>query len=258
MRKYPEPLDFKAIEEQTDGVLRVVRVGSPNLLSPTADAIFQIKFGESSHTFTEEVMQKLIDQISVAQICDYRFKKHDVEWATNHVHFPRTLASSLQQTVKIGPILIVSENPIYEERDANNLLHCSTGPSCEWANGYKLFHLNGVSCPEWLVVVPSAHLHPSMIQSVINAQHRAEFIRKVGLERCLSYLHYQILDKQGDYELIAVEVIRGTEIWLKMLNPSVGIWHLEAVHPICRTVQHALNWRAYQDIEKEWKPESIT
>ncbi|WP_213083536.1 hypothetical protein, partial [Escherichia coli] len=27
------------------------------------------------------------------------------------------------------------------------------------------------------------------------------------------------------------------------LNPSVGVWHVEGVHPRCATVQGALNWR---------------
>ena len=28
-----------------------------------------------------------------------------------------------------------------------------------------------------------------------------------------------------------------------MLNPSIGIWHVEGVAPACLTVEQALNWR---------------
>jgi arsenate reductase-like glutaredoxin family protein len=28
-----------------------------------------------------------------------------------------------------------------------------------------------------------------------------------------------------------------------MLNPSIGVYHIEGVHPECDTVEKALNWR---------------
>ncbi len=34
-----------------------------------------------------------------------------------------------------------------------------------------------------------------------------------------------------------------TRPYLKMLNPSIGVWHVEGVAPAVRTVQEALNFR---------------
>lgn len=50
-------------------------------------------------------------------------------------------------------------------------------------------------------------------------------------------------------------VKRARRRYLKMRNPSVGVWHLEAVHPSCATVQQAKNYRAGG---QEWKPSIVT
>ena len=48
-------------------------------------------------------------------------------------------------------------------------------------------------------------------------------------------------------------------MFLCMENPSIaGTMHMEGVFPECQTVEHAINWRKYRDINKEWKPEKIT
>jgi hypothetical protein len=31
--------------------------------------------------------------------------------------------------------------------------------------------------------------------------------------------------------------------YLKMINPSIGTYHIEGVHPECKTVKEALIWR---------------
>lgn len=53
------------------------------------------------------------------------------------------------------------------------------------------------------------------------------------------------LDTVGNYELLSIEL--SPEIkdarYLKMLNPSIGIFHLEGVDPSCDTVEKSLNWR---------------
>jgi hypothetical protein len=49
----------------------------------------------------------------------------------------------------------------------------------------------------------------------------------------------------------------GRGVYLKMLNPSIGVWHLEGVDNACRTVQHAINWRA-GNMDEDWTPEELT
>jgi hypothetical protein len=36
---------------------------------------------------------------------------------------------------------------------------------------------------------------------------------------------------------------RGERPHLKMKNPSMDLWHIEGVHPDCKTVKEALAWR---------------
>ena len=49
----------------------------------------------------------------------------------------------------------------------------------------------------------------------------------------------------GDYELLKFEVGRGWPRWtyLKMVNPSTSTYHIEGVHPDCKTVKAALEFR---------------
>jgi len=79
-------------------------------------------------------------------------------------------------------------------------------------------------------------------------------VRKIGIDR-ICYKLGTAIDKQGDYELLLIDI--GDERkrpYLKMLNPSIGTWHVEGVHPHCKTVEQALNWRN----QTEEKPEVLT
>jgi len=44
--------------------------------------------------------------------------------------------------------------------------------------------------------------------------------------------------------------------YLKMLNPSISTWHIEGIHPDCKTIEQALAWRNGED--KYEKPEILT
>jgi hypothetical protein len=55
-----------------------------------------------------------------------------------------------------------------------------------------------------------------------------------------------VLDTQGNYSLLAVMLgndVRSACNFLKMLNPSIGVWHMEGVPNNIRTVRDALLWR---------------
>jgi hypothetical protein len=45
--------------------------------------------------------------------------------------------------------------------------------------------------------------------------------------------------------------------YLKMLNPSIGVFHIEGVPADITTVRQAINWRA-GDEREEWQPEILT
>ena len=139
---------------------------------------------------------------------------------------------------------LVSERPVELHVDTQNRPHCATGPFCRWVDGSALFALNGVYVPAWVVLTPVEQIDPARILAETNAQVRAEIIRKVGIERFIQKVGATVLDTVGDYQLLAVDYGDGTKRpYLKMRNPSVGIWHVEGVQPGITTVRKALQWR---------------
>jgi hypothetical protein len=65
----------------------------------------------------------------------------------------------------------------------------------------------------------------------------------------LSKLPHKSLDKRGDYELLSVTLSPQLKDarYLKMVNPSVGVYHMEGEPPEIDTVEKALNRR-----NKQW------
>ncbi len=156
---------------------------------------------------------------------------------------------------------------------------------------FNLYYKNGVLLsPKWFKV-PSEKLDAQEILTISNVEQRMEMMRYVGMEMLLSKLEHKVIGKTEDgvYELLAITVDVGggdrfplqsrhrertatererfTEtaewIYLKMINPSTGTYHIEAVHPTCRTVMQALNWRAselarFLAKDETWTPEQIT
>jgi len=145
----------------------------------------------------------------------------------------------------------------------------------------RKFFLHDVEMEEWQVMIDPEKMTPDMITKEENAERRKELIRKFGIERMRSQgkvvdtKTYEENISSGDnsedtvikryYELIDMAAVFKVEEavayapHLMMENPSIsGTFHLEAVHPDCKTVQHAINWRKYGDINKYWNPIRLT
>lgn len=135
-------------------------------------------------------------------------------------------------------------SPNYVEWWVEGKPHRDGGAALNYEDGDKVFHLNGVISPDWLVETPAEKLDPKEILKLSNVEQRREGIRKVGIERMLAELKHKVLDSDGDYELLEVQLspeLKGN--YLKMKNPSIGVWHLEGVENDCRTIKEALDWR---------------
>lgn len=152
---------------------------------------------------------------------------------------------------------IVCPNPSHAKLNERFQLHCTDGPAMAWEDGYKLYSLNGVTVSE-AVFAPSHEITPWLLLSEKNAEARREIIRKIGIERVIGCFGAEIIDKWHDYELLAFE-LQGMQIkpiYLKMLNPSTGVWHIEGVPPEIKSCKEALAWR---DGEAEYiVPEQLT
>jgi len=123
-------------------------------------------------------------------------------------------------------------------------VHCENGPAILFRDGHSLYYLNGVKVSKELVETPWNKLDPSLILKETNAEIRREIVRKIGIERAIKGLNADVADAQGDYELLMAEISPGVRRpYLKMINPSIGTYHIEGVHPDCKTVSDALEWR---------------
>ncbi|MCY3018341.1 MAG: hypothetical protein NTW87_04815 [Planctomycetota bacterium] len=90
-------------------------------------------------------------------------------------------------------------------------LHCDHGPVIRFRDGFSLWYLHDVPVPWWLVELPEGEIDPRWLVTISN-----------------------LLLDLGD---------RRMRPYLKMLNPSIGTWHVEGVTPSCTTVLEALAWR---------------
>jgi hypothetical protein len=113
------------------------------------------------------------------------------------------------------------------------------------ANGTKKWYRDSVRIPKYMATTPPEKLDPKRFLKIRNVEVRREFIKIVGIEKIQQSLGSEIIDKQGDYELHLLDLKGSTGKWpyLKMKNPSIGCWHLEAVDKGCGTVDQALEWR---------------
>ena len=127
----------------------------------------------------------------------------------------------------------------------DGVLHNEKESAIRYRGGrVEVYCLNGVRVPDWLVLTRAEEIDPRRIVEIENVQIRAEFVRKVGIDR-VCYKLGRSVDKVGEYELILVDFgDKRDRPYLKMRNASVPeLWHLEGVHPLCDSVRSALEWR---------------
>jgi hypothetical protein len=146
---------------------------------------------------------------------------------------------------------IISDRPKTLKVNERNQPHCVDGPFCEWRDGSKLWALNGIRVPQWVVMTPASEIKKEMIVGEKNADVRRELIRRIGVEKLTEILDYQVLDSMDEYQLISFDIGDGrVRPYLKMTCPSTKLMHLEGVLPEITTVKKAL---AYKFKVKEWK-----
>ena len=170
-------------------------------------------------------------------------------------------------------IVFICERPERQAVDARGFLHHETGPALLCRDSWPVYALHGVRMKAEHVETPAECIAPETVLAETNADVRRELIRKVGVERMLSKLSHKVLDRKRGYrgessiistnpnepvmyELLSVRL--SDEVtdarFLKMINPSIGVFHVEGVAPECSTVQEANNWRT----QKTDAPEILT
>lgn len=86
---------------------------------------------------------------------------------------------------------------------------------------------------------------PKMILKEENAEIRMFMIKGTGIVQVIQALGAEVIDNSlENYELLSFDKINGRyRPYLKMLNPSTETWHIEGVHPNCKTIREAIEWR---------------
>lgn len=132
-----------------------------------------------------------------------------------------------------------------------NQLHKDGGPAVRYADGYKMWYLNGVAMPEEIIMTPGEKLDCNLVIKTENVEQRREILRKIGAERFVYNMGAKTLasekNDQGElvYELIEMNLgLRNKTRALKMLNPSLpDVWHVEFVPDSCNSIQDCINFR---------------
>ena len=150
--------------------------------------------------------------------------------------------SRLSLMYPLGNFCILCQKP-KQINIRNDVLHKDGGPSVAYADNFNCWSLNGIAVEQWLAETKAEEIDPAKIMKIANAEVRREFVRKVGIDRICFKLKAKCLNKVGDYELLVLKIENREYRYLKMLNPSIGVWHVEGVPNEIDTVDKALHWR---------------
>ncbi len=115
---------------------------------------------------------------------------------------------------------MVSDFPAQLHKDAENRPHNDNGPSHEWRDGWKLYHIHGVRVPEIVVEHPE-QITVEMIDTEKNAEVRRIMIERYGQSRYLLDAGAIILN-QDEYGVLLRREVPDDEpiVMLRVLNST--------------------------------------
>lgn len=188
---------------------------------------------------------------------DFMFEEVGVELYAKYKTWEAT--SQLGCIYPMAEYTIVSEKPTEIHLNADNRLHRDGGAALTYAGrgNLKVYSLNGVRVPEYIVVTPEEKLDLEYYKTIANADVKAEFVRKAGIERFKSlgklldtWQNYEGEEYEwwhkSQYELWDMEAIfdgLSSAPYLSMVNQTTGIFHFEGVSPDCQDLKSAIKQR---------------
>lgn len=251
-------LDYEKAEKGIEFIYNRIKNPKPLILvadSPMAGILISKIFGSKSES------------------TDYFGCGYDSGWISFYDYFTRIgvlknedfdklnsfIRSGVWDTLFYEKLCILIRRPISVLKNNAGQLHNPNGMSVEFRDKWGIYCLNGIRMTKEQVMTPAEKMDVGEIVKEKNANIRRELIRKVGIERFIEKAGAKVLDKSGDYEVISIRL--SDEVpdarYLKMKNPSIGVWHVEGVELECDTVEKAINWRA-GNIKEKWQPEVLT
>ena len=191
--------------------------------------------------------------------------QHDAPWCA-YINFFREVLALEYQTDKaeayreicesagwISPhqrICWIAERHHRVCRNSRGRLHSHDGMAIEYPDGWGVWAWNGIRVTEQIILRPET-LTAEQIAKESNAQVRQVMVERVGIERVCQMMQAKTIDRKtvhiGEtahpYELLALTVGTVKARYLKMVNPSIGVYHLEGVQGKPKTVDEALHLR---------------
>jgi hypothetical protein len=167
--------------------------------------------------------------------------------------------SALWGIYPLETLTVVCKKPLEVHLNEEKVLHRDGGPALVFGGegDFKVYALNGVSVPEYLVVTPSHQIDINLYNKEQNADVKAEFVRKVGIESFLklgkkldSFENYDQEENswwwKSEYELWDMKKLfpsLESAPFLKMVNQTTKIFHMEGVPPECKDLKAAIKSR---------------
>lgn len=195
-----------------------------------------------------------------ANYADFGYGNHDGAWLSFYDFFLEycnltccekaipliKLAKQAHWYLAYDEVCIVSRKPKIFRKEG--VLHREDGPAIEYPDGVGVYLLNDVRVTKEIVMTPVEKFTKEMIIGEVNVEVRREVVAKVGIDRAMKLLGGSRIDKKtiagNEYELIDIDLMEETYTpFLRMKNPSIDTWHIEGVHPSCRTIEEALEYR---------------
>lgn len=159
----------------------------------------------------------------------------------------------------LANLTVVCKKPLEVHLNENNVLHRDGGPALVFGGlgEFQTYQLNGVEVPEYLAVTPGHKLDLKLYTQEKNADVKAEFVRKAGIERFLemgkkldTYENYDQEENpwwwKSQYELWDMQALfpsLSSAPFLKMVNQTTGIFHMEGVPASCKKLPEAIRSR---------------
>ena len=161
--------------------------------------------------------------------------------------------------------VIISDFPTVLKVDNENRPHSSTGPFCQWKDGFSLYAWHGVRVPAWIIEQP--HLITiEKIDGESNAEIRRVMLDRYGFLRYLQEKQAQIIHQDFDEggEMMKLYSMPTDDdegqpmlsLYLRNSTPDPS-GHVREyvlrVPPTCKTVWEARNWTFNLEIESRFQ-----
>jgi len=199
---------------------------------------------------------------------NFAYGAHDAGWLAYYAFYRDV--GGVEKCHKLDPLIdllqvgwwlpydkaaIVSSRPASQRLDARGNLHNPNGPAVEYADGWAVHAIDGVLVPSWLTRLPEEEIDPAWLGTLTNATIADKFVNKVGIDRICHAMGAKAVDEADvrinagqieHYALLMLDVPGHNQRrpYLRMRNASCPEqWHVEGVHPDCKTVAAALEFR---------------